>query len=307
MNKKLIVVITGFLMLVNINLVAQKSTLIKKDTIVSSGSSLMTILNLRPVLLTKGQSLLSFRVDFPNIYKVYNPATGKLEKLSPVVALSEMYFNSYATYGLSDRWNLFAMIPVADIHHFSPMGEVSGVGFGDVEAGADYRIFKGKKDEKSSLAARMTLGFPTGHFKHLSDTQYPLGLGSFRIRAAVTGLYQYTKVQMIYSAYYEYRTNRLGVRTGDQTGGNLIFRKPIETAVGRFGLEGGSYAYWNFSDKKNGEVVPLSQDYAVILYVGAWYQYLKKLDIRFGVPYNIYQNKSWITQYRIQFQIDYLL
>ncbi len=285
------------------DLYAQETTC-EKDTIASENSAL-TILNLRPVLLKKGQALVSFRADFPNIYKAYNPATGKLEKLSPVVALSEMYFNSYVTYGLSNTWNLFVMLPVEDIHHYSPMGEVSGVGFGDVEAGVDYRLLDGQKDGKNWLAARMTLGFPTGRYQNLSNAQYPLGLGSFRFRAAITGLHQYSKVQMIYSAYYEVRTNRLGVSMGDETGAFLLFRKPIETAYGRFGLEGGAYTTLNFSDEKSGVVIPHTQDYAANLYAGVWFQYLKKINLRFGVPYSIYQNKSWITQYRILFQIDY--
>lgn len=303
MKKKFFLVITGFLVIATMGLCAQETTP-EKDTIVS-GNSALTILNLRPVLLKKGQALVSFRVDFPNIYKVYNPSTGKPEKLSPVVALSEMYFNSYITYGLSNKWNLFVMLPVADIHHYSPMGEVSGVGFGDVEAGVDYRLLNGRKDRKNRLVARMTLGFPTGRFQNLSSTQYPLGLGSFRFRTVLTGLHQYTKIQMIYSAYYEVRTNRLGVSMGDETGAFLLFRKPIETAYGRFGLEGGAYTTLNFSDKKSGVVIPHTQDYVANLYMGVWFQYLKKINLRFGIPYSIYQNKSWITQYRILFQLDY--
>ncbi len=304
MKKQLFFVIIGFLVFTYSGLYAQGSTPAKDTT--TSGEASLSILNLRPVLLNKGQAIVSLRAAFPNFYKSFNATAGKPVKLPSNQALSEAYFNTYLTYGLSGKWNVFMMIPVADIHHYSPMGEVSGVGFSDVEAGVDYRLINGQKGGNDGLAARLTLGFPTGRYQNLSSTQYPLGLGSFRFRAALTGIHQYTKVQMIYSAYYEYRTNRLGISMGDETGAYLLFRKPIETAYGRFGLEGGAYTYWNFSDKNNGTVVPNSRDYSINLYVGAWFQYLKKFDIRIGVPYSIYQNKAWMTQYQAMLQLDYL-
>lgn len=304
MKKQLFFVIIGFLVFANSGLYAQGSTPAKDTT--TSGDASLSILNLRPVLLNKGQALVSLRAAFPNFYKSFNATAGKPVKLPSYLALSEAYFNTYLTYGLSGKWNVFMMVPVADIHHYSPGGEVSGVGFADVEAGVDYRLINGQKGGNNGLAARLTLGFPTGRYQNLSGTQYPLGLGSFRFRAALTGIHQYTKVQMIYSAYYEYRTNRLGISMGDETGAYLLFRKPIETAYGRFGLEGGAYTYWNFSDKNNGTVVPNSRDYSINLYVGAWFQYLKKFDIRLGVPYSIYQNKAWMTQYQAMLQLDYL-
>ncbi len=305
MKRRIFLVIVSFLFLANVNGYAQDNFSSCDST--TSGDVSLTILNLRPILLKKGQVLINFQAALPNYYKSFSQTTGKPEKLPSYLVLSEAYFKGYITYGLSQKWNLFLTLPFNDVHHFSPMGEISGVGFGDIETGVDYQLAGGKQNSENSLAARLTLGLPTGHYQNLSRNDYPLGLGSFRFQAAISGIHRYSKVQMIYSAYYEFRTNRLGIGMGDETGAYLIFRKPLITSFGTFGLEGGTFTYWNFADKKNGAVLPNTRDYNINLYAGAWFQYLKKFNLRFGIPYSVFQNKSWMTQYRIMLQIDYLL
>jgi len=305
MKRRIFLAIVSFLFLVNVNGYAQDNFLYGDS--IPSGNVSLSIFNVRPILLNKGQLLFSFQTALPNYYKSFSSATGKPEKLPSYMVLSEAYFNGYITYGLTQKWNLFLTLPFNDIHHFSPMGEISGVGVGDIETGVDYQLFGGNQNSENSLATRLSFGFPTGHYQNLSKNDYPLGSGSFRFQAAISGIHWYNKIQMIYSAYYEFRTNRLEINTGDEAGAYLIFRKPLITPFGSFGLEGGTLTYWNFADKKNGTVLPNTRDYNINLYAGAWFQYLKKFNLRFGIPYSVFQNKSWMTQYRIMLQIDYLL
>ena len=279
--------------------VSQKNT---ADTVQTEINSM----HLRPVLLKKGVFLTSLSIDLPHYYKWYSPKTEKPEKLSSKLVMNEAYFTGYATYGLSDRINLFLTLPVVTIHHYSPMGIKSGTGFGDIETGADFGLVPLEKDNCNSLSGRITVGFPTGRYKNLSKTEYPTGLGSFRFQGTLSGLHRFKKVDMIYAAYYEYRTNHSGMHVGDETGAYLLFQKSFPTTVGNFGLETGAYTYWQFKNTKNGKEVPNSEDYAIDLYVGGWYHYLKNFYLRFCVPYSIYQNQAWITKYQVKIQFDYL-
>ena len=136
--------------------------------------------------------------------------------------------------------------------------------------------------------------------------EYPLGLGAFRFKGDVTGLHRFQNLDMIYSIYYEYRTpNSVGLEVGDETGAYLTLQKQLNTSYGNFGLEGGAFGSWNFKDKKNGTSIAHTDDYTANLFIGAWYNYLKDFYIRFGVPYTIYQNKSWLTKYEVLIQLDY--
>ena len=94
---------------------------------------------------------------------------------------------------------------------------------------------------------------------------------------------------------------------GDETGLFVTLQKPFATPIGAFGIEGGLNGYFNFSDSRSGTAVPHTQDYAVNLYAGGWYQYLDRFYIRFGVPYTVFQNSAWMTQYRVMIQFDFLI
>ena len=304
MNKKILLITVSLVFLASFTLKAQTGT-VKKDT-VSTIKTYITGMNLRPVLLKKGEFLVSLSADIPHYFKWYSPKTGKPEKLSTKMVINEAYFNGYLTYGLSKKVNLFLTVPITDIHHYSPMGIVSGVGFGDIQFGTDFGLVNLQKDNRNSLVGRLTIGIPSGHYKNLGARRYPTGLGSFRFQGNLTGLHRFSDFDMVYAAYYEYRTNHSGMHIGDETGAYLIFQKPFNTSVGRFGLETGAYTYWQFKNTKNGKVVPDTEDYAAGLYVGGWYNYLKNLYLRFSVPYSVYQSKAWFTQYQVKIQLDYL-
>ena len=306
--KKKKILLFGWLILFNILIInAQEISSEHNSVLNKTTHPSLSVFNLHPQLLNKGKIMVQFRADFPHYYKVYNPQFGKVGKISDKVVMSESFFNTYGTYGLSDKWNLFVLLPIADVHHYSPMGIVSGVGLSDVCAGADYQIKNLHQDHKNSLAARITLGFPTGSYKNLGTTDYPIGLGSFSVQGALTGLRRYQQFDMIYSVYYEYRTNHSGKQIGDETGLYLALQKGYQTEYGNFGLEGGLNSYWNFSDKQNGQTLPNSEDTALNVYVSAWYQYFNKLTLRFGVPWTVYQNNAFMTQYRVFVQLDYFI
>jgi len=304
MNKKILLFVVSMVFLTSFTLKAQ-NTVTKKDS-VSTIKTYISGMNLRPVLLKKGEFLISLSADIPHYYKWYSPKTEKPEKLSSKMVINEAYFDGYLIYGLNKQVNLFLTVPVTDIHHYSPMGIATGVGFGDVRFGADLDIINLQKDGRNSLVGRVTMGVPTGHYKDLDISEYPTGLGSFRFQGNLTGLHQFSKFDMIYSAYYEYRTNHSGMHIGDETGAYLIFQKPFNTSAGRFGLETGAYTFWQFKNSKKGTVIPNTKNYAVDFYVGGWYNYLKNLYLRFSVPYSVYQNKAWFTKYQVKIQLDYL-
>jgi hypothetical protein len=206
---------------------------------------------------------------------------------------------------LTDRINLFTLLPVASVHHYSPAGTIVGKGIGDIELGSTYSLLNSKNPE-NSLTSGVSIGFPTGKYKNIDPNDYPLGLGSFKFKGDVTGLHRFNNLDMIYSAYYEYRTNNSeGLHVGDEAGAYLTFQKQIDTDYGNFGFEGGVYGFWNLKDIKNGTYVPHSDDYAVNLFIGVWYNYLKDFYLRVGVPYTIYQNQNWLTKYKVLIQLDY--
>lgn len=251
--------------------------------------------------------LLNFQFDFPRYYKVYNPKQQAIAKVPSVVVLNEFYFNTYFTYGISDKWNVYAVLPIADIHHYSPMIFKSGIGLGDVQLGIDYQLLGNKGKGKDYLSLEFKTTFPTGQYKNLSNTEYPTGLGSFRFMPAINGLHRFSSFNLWYTAYYEYQTNHSGLSIGDETGLFATIQKDIPTKVGDFGIEGGLNSYYNFKDTNQGKEIPNSKDYSVNLYVGGWYKYLSKFYIRFGVPYTVYQNNSWMTKYQVMIQFDYLI
>lgn len=265
----------------------------------------ISVLNLHPVTLSKNKILFSFQAEYPEFYKYLNQQNGKTEKVSESVALNEAYYSGSVIYGLTDRINLFAILPVTSIHHYSPSATIIGKGFGDIEIGGRYNLLESKNFE-NSLTSGVTIGFPTGKYRDIGVYDYSLGLGAFKFKGDVIGMHRLKSLDMIYSVYYEYRTNNSeGLHVGDEMGAYLTFQKQIKTKYGNFGLEGGAFGYYNFKDKKDGVFIPYTEDYNANLFVGASYNYLKDFYLRFGVPYTIYQNKSWLTKYTALIQLDY--
>jgi len=265
----------------------------------------LSISNLRPITLNKQRVLFSLQAEYPKFYKYLNSKSGKTEPVSESTVLNEAYYFGHVIYGLTNQINLFAILPMASVHHYSPAGTFIGKGLGDIEIGGTYSLLK-PKNRENSLTSSLTLGFPTGKNKNLGLNDEPLGLGAYRFKGDVTGLHRFKKLDIIYSIYYEYRTpNSVGIEVGDETGAYLTLQKQLNTSYGNFGLEGGAFGSWNFKDKKNGTSIAHTDDYIANLFIGAWYNYLKDFYIRFGVPYTIYQNKSWLIKYEVLIQLDY--
>jgi hypothetical protein len=265
----------------------------------------MSITNLRPITLNKQRILFQLQAEYPRYYKYQNLKSGITERVSESTVLNEAYYFGRVVYGFTDRINLFTILPLASVHHYSPAGTIIGKGLGDIELGGIYSLLDSKNKE-NSLTSSISLGFPSGKYKNMGLNEYPLGLGAFRLKGDVTGLHRFQNLDIIYSIYYEYRTsNSTGLEEGDETGAYLTLQKQLNTNFGNFGLEGGVYGSWNFKDKKNGTSIPHTDDYTANLFIGAWYNYLKDFYIRFGVPYTIYQNKSWLTKYEVLIQLDY--
>lgn len=276
-----------------------------QDTGLVNKPVFISVLNLRPVTLSKQRILFSVQAEYPEYYKYLNPKSGKTERVSESTVLNEAYYFGHIVYGFTNRINLFAILPIASIHHYSPSATIVGKGFGDIALGGNYSLLESKNFE-NSLTSSITIGFPTGKYKNMDSNDYPLGLGAFKFKGDVTGLHRFNNLDMMYSVYYEYRTNNSeGLYVGDEAGASLTFQKQINTSYGNFGLEGGAYGFWNLKDKKNGTYLPYTDNYAANLIVSAWYNYLKDFDIRVGIPYSIYQNKSWLTKYEVLIQLDY--
>ncbi|RLD89024.1 MAG: hypothetical protein DRJ09_07290, partial [Bacteroidetes bacterium] len=198
------------------------------------------------------------------------------------------------------------VLPVVDIHHYSPMGIQKGIGLGDVQLGAVWQLLNGTGTRKDFLSLELKTTFPTGK-STMTAQDYPTGLGVFRFMLSVNGLHKFNKFDLWYSGYYEYRTNHSDITTGDETGLFVTLQKTFPTEIGHFGVEGGLNTYYNFTDYKNGSEIPNSKDYAVNLYVGGWYKYLNLMYIRFGVPYSVFQNNAWMTKYKVMIQFDFML
>jgi len=304
MKKKFILLLFSLLLFTGMQSIGQNPELqidsgfVKKPVFIS-------VLNLRPVTLNKQRILFSLQAQYPEYYKYFNPKSGKTESVSENTVLNEAYYFGNIVYGLTDRINLFAILPMASIHHYSPSATIIGKGFGDFALGGVYSLVESKNFE-NSLTSGITIGFPTGKFKNIGSNDYPLGLGAYKFKGDVTGLHRFNNLEMMYSVYYEYRTNNTqGLNIGDEAGAYLTFQKQIKTDYGNFGFEGGAYGLWNFKDRRNGTSISHTDDYEANLFVGAWYNYLKDFDIRVGVPYSIYQNKSWLTKYKVLIQLDY--
>lgn len=261
---------------------------------------------LYPVLLQKGKWLTQLSVDIPHFYKWYSAQSGKPEKVSSKMVFNEAYFKGMATYGLSDRLNLQVILPVNDLHYYSPMGIKKGVGLGDMQVGLNTSLFNKMNSGKNHYTAGLTVGLPTGKYYNLKPDRLPLGTGSVSFGANITGLHHAEKINIIYSGYYTYITNHRSLTVGSETGGYFVLQKPFNTKVGQFGLEAAAYGYYKGANKKNSIAVPNTKNYGIDLGIGGWFNYQKNLSIRFNVPFTIFQNKAWFTKYQVLTQIDYL-
>ena len=297
---------------INFGIVAQN---IKQEEVNNKidTSILITSYNIKSQLLKKGNIQTDFDIRFPRFYKFYNPKSDKTQKKLSVYVLNEAYFTGDITFGISDKYNFFISLPIVDIHHYNPIIFQSGVGIGDMQLGMLYKpkkYFKKRKLGAYLFEGRLTI--PTGEYSNLTKSDYPTGNGAFGLMLAINStkkikkLYRFKNIDLIYSLYYDIRINAYGDHTGDETGAYFIFQKPINTEYGNFGLESGIYAYYNFPDKKNDQIIPNSGDYSFDIHIGAWYKYLDKYYIRFAIPYSIVQNNAFMTKYQVFLKLSYI-
>ncbi len=283
----------------------------QQDTVLTPGKPannpyMINLYHLEPVSLPKKSVSVQFFMDSPHYYKWYSPKTNKPEKLSDKMVVNEINFHGRGYYGITDKLDVFLDLPVRDLHYYSPMGFRSGVGLGDIAFGINWNFRPLNRDGRNSLSTGLTLGFPTGKYKNLDPDQMALGEGAFRINGNFTGLHRWDRYSLIYSAYYEYRTNHSGMHIGDKTGAYGVFQVPFTTPLGNFGVEGSLYTYWKFKNTDQGNTVPNTEDYAVDLGVGGWYNFIDRFYLRFHVPFAVFRNNAWLTQYRVMIQLDYL-
>ena len=280
------------------------------DTIYHENDSLNNPLylngyDLHPVLLHKKQFLVQLGVVSPNYYKWFNSTSGNIEALSPKMVISETYFSGKLNYGLSDKLNIRVLLPVTDMHYYSPMGISKGIGLDDINTGIDWSPFTSKQNRKTNFSLGFTAGFPTGKHYNLEQGKLPLGNGAFELKGNITGLYKASSFNVIYSGYYSYFTNHKSTIKGDESGAYMIFQKPFNTKVGKFGVETSLFGYYDIADIANNVSIPNTQNYGVDLGVGVWFNYLKNLKLQFYIPYSIYQNKAWLTKYEVNLKINY--
>lgn len=263
---------------------------------------------LHPVLVKKDQWLIQFSVNIPHYYKWYSASAGKPEPVSPKMVFNEAYFKGMVSYGLSSQLNLNVVLPVNDLHYYSPMGIEKGIGLGDMQVGLNMNLLNNNKKTDNNLTGGISIGIPTGKYYNLKPGRLPLGTGSVSFQANLTGLHKTGKLNLIYSAYYTFLTNHSSLITGNETGGYFIIQEPFNTKVGQFGLEASSYGYYKGANKfkSNHVSVPNTKNYGVDLGIGGWFNYQKNLSIRVNVPFTIFQNKAWFTRYQVLTQIDYL-
>jgi len=94
--------------------------------------------------------------------------------------------NLYGKYGLSDNWDVIAYIPflvksyqnhqVSSVTNETILEGEENTGFGDMNLGVEYRLFK---KSKHAFSAALTLGIPSGDNEGGSDGSHQTGDGEF--------------------------------------------------------------------------------------------------------------------------------
>ena len=261
-------------------------------------------LNIRSQVIENHSFMVRLNAEIPNYFKWMNAKTGKMEKLSDKSIMNEMLLTASVDYGMTPKLSLFAQIPFSFIHHYSPMGEVSGSGLSDIVAGAYYNLL-GNAETTNVLTTEGSVYFPTGKTKNLTVSNYPTGLGVFRLRGDVSVLHRLNTSTIGLSGYYEYRANNDSVNVGDVLGLNILKQDYFNTSFGNFGLEYGAFSAYQFKNSKRGTDIQNTDDFSSGAVIGGYYEYLSHLFLRFDIPYTIYQNKSFLTKYQVLIQIDY--
>ena len=254
--------------------------------------------SLRPVNIPKGEMFFSLNAAFPKYFKVYNPQSASIDKISPKVVYNEMNLCLTSIYAITSKLNIIAYIPFSDHHYYTPVMYLKGIGLGDIRLAVNYNFLN---NEKSSMSALLEVGVPTGKNQNLSAGELPLGSGAFIGKAEFSGLKDFEKWQLIYSLAYEYYSvNSAGIDVPDLIHTSVFAQKTYRTNYGNFGVEGGTQIFAQpssaFSNTINAD-----------LFAGAYYAYTNNFNIHIAFPYTIYQNTVFLTKYNMVVQLDYKL
>jgi hypothetical protein len=128
MKKKMILLLFGLLLFTVMSSYGQNPETLQ-DTGLVKKPVFISVLNLRPVTLNKRRILFSLHAEYPEFYKYKDPKSGETVRVPETTVLNEAYYFGHVIYGLTDRINLFTILPVASVHHYSPSGTIIGKGF----------------------------------------------------------------------------------------------------------------------------------------------------------------------------------
>ena len=109
-----------------------------------------------------------------------------------------------------------------------------------------------EKDVFNSLQNSVSITFPTGKYRNLTQSDYPLGLGCLGLTDKISGLHHMRKLDLLYSVYYVYRSKNLdtSVDIGDEIGGTIALQNQFNTEMGHFGILYGVESHYLFDDKR---------------------------------------------------------
>ena len=129
----------------------------------------------------------------------------------------------------------------------------------------------------------------------------PLGTGAFSTQLSAEGLHSFKKTDLIYAAYYEYKSpNSSGTDIADEVGIYTFFQNNYNTKYGNFGIEYGIIGNVQIP------AADIFKNIKAQVFIGANYFYNEHLNIRLSVPYTIFQQKAFLTDYTVLLQVDYL-
>ncbi len=263
-----------------------------------------SVFGLQPNTIGSHKTYISFQGSFPQYMKMKDMTNGKMVDLPDNTILNEAAWQVFAEYGVADNFNTYLSVPFLFIHHYSLNLNQSAKGFGDLEWGGFYRIWK-SQSTSSALSAKIAVIFPTGENKNLKPTEYPLGTGAWQIQPELNGIFLIDSYDIVYSVFYRYRgTDNNNTELGDAAGVYALLQKSYQSTFGDFQSETGFAVSKQFKNEMSGRKIVYSDDFRIQFLLGFSYKYSKEIFFRIGIPYTIYQNDGWFSSYAVQLQFD---
>ncbi len=265
-----------------------------------------SIFGIQPYSIRSRETYLSFKVNSPQYMKIRNPLTGEMIDMPENTILNEAALHLFAEYGITDNLNTYINIPFLFVHHYSLNLNTKANGFGDIEWGGIYNFWRSSSG-LSALSGRIAVIFPTGQNKNLNAGEYALGSGAWQFQPQIDGIFPIGTFSFSYSAFYRYRgTDNNQTELGDLGGAYLLLQKKFNTQYGNFQSESGFAVIKQSENEKNSAQINYSDNFQIQLLLGFTYKFKNDLLFRIGLPYTIYQNQGWSTNYSIQLQLDKL-